>query len=237
MIDSREPLWVHQMQFDGAPTVVGQLDAGDVHVVTTAGDLLVIERKTPGDLLASIGDDRLLTQAARMAKLSRWCYIVITGELGRHASGKVVGEQGLTSWSWDAVQGALISAQELGAAVTWCGGAAPEDFRQAVLRLARRDRQTKRLAPVRPAEWTPAGEQILLALPGVGPDRAQALLDYAGTPAWALTYLTDQHTVSNGSRIPGVGPGVRRGVRTALGLPDGQFLCVLEDEPAPPSTE
>jgi ERCC4-type nuclease len=56
---------------------------------------------------------------------------------------------------------------------------------------------------------------MLLALPGVGEQKAEALLQYCGGAAWALMVLTDDE-----HEFPGIGPETRRKVREAMGLHD-----------------
>jgi hypothetical protein len=51
LVDSREPQWMQSLTFGGVPTVVTLLDSGDVWAVTDDGHTLMIERKTPSDLL------------------------------------------------------------------------------------------------------------------------------------------------------------------------------------------
>ena len=58
MIDSREPQWMQMLRPAGIQPAVTALDAADVWVATADGQLLVIERKTVADLLASIADGR-----------------------------------------------------------------------------------------------------------------------------------------------------------------------------------
>ena len=113
MIDSREPEWVQKLTFDGAAVVTILLDAGDVWLTTADNTVIIVERKTPTDLLNTLRAERLFAQCAAMREYSDWCYLVISGELQRGASGKTWAEQRQTGWSWDSVQGALLTVQEL----------------------------------------------------------------------------------------------------------------------------
>jgi len=224
MVDSREPEWVQKLTFGGAPTAVTMLEVGDVWVATDDAALLVIERKTPSDLLNTIREKRLFKQCAAMREHSEWCYLVIAGELQRGPAGHVFAERRQTGWDWNSVQGALLTVQELGVGVIQCGG--DTDFEACVLRLAARDRGEKRIGPRRMSHVLSSGEACLAALPGVGLERVGSLLDYCGTPAWALVALTDGTEI----KVPGIGNGTKRRVRQALGLSDWAELAIVASE-------
>lgn len=223
MVDNREPDWLKDLSFGGVPVARTLLDAGDVWAATEDA-LIIIERKTPGDLLNTLRAGRLFAQCAKMRELSQWCYLVITGELQRGANGQVWAERRQTGWNWDSVQGALLTCQELGVGVVHCGG--DTDFEQTVIRIANRDRGTKRIEPPRLSHVLGNGEAMLAALPGVGLERVDALLQHCGTPAWALVALTDGTAI----KVPGIGGGVKAQVRRALGLEDWAEFAIVTKE-------
>ena len=76
ILDSREPVWVQELNF-GVPKSITALPSGDAWLATE-DTTLVCERKTLADLLASIRDGRLFTQAAAMVQQSVWSYEVVT---------------------------------------------------------------------------------------------------------------------------------------------------------------
>jgi ERCC4-type nuclease len=218
LIESREPNWVQNLKFGGVPVTVATLDAGDIHVATDDG-LLVIERKTPDDLLQSIKDGRLFQQCAAMRKISDWSYVIVTGELQRGRNGNVVTARGETGWNWNAVQGALLSIQELGVFVTFCAG--DTDFEDAVIRLANRKRdETMRIVPAKTPVTVGRDLAILSDFPNIGLDRAQGLLEHCGSLAWALVALTDSVPV------PGIGEVTKRLARATLGLHDDEEIVI-----------
>jgi ERCC4-type nuclease len=230
LIDSREPEWVQQLSFGGAITAVTTLDYGDLLITTADGDLLAIERKTPGDLLNSIASNRLWNQLAGLVQRSRWAYLVITGEMRPSSAGKVVTEHGENGWEWDALQGALLKAQELGAMVI--NASAERDYEVVIMRLAARDRaRTVRIEPVKVPAVVSEGEKILLSLPGIGLEKVGPLLEYASSAAWALQFLTDVETPGH---LSGIGPGTKAAIRRALGLADGQEIAVVYGETGNP---
>ena len=226
IIDSREPEWVQKLAFGGAVTAASMLEAGDLLLTCDDGTLLVIERKTPSDLLNSIRDDRLWTQLAGIRAVSRWSYLIITGELLRSQSGQVVINRGETGWTWAAIQGALLQAQEMGVFVVMAAG--EEDYEDAVVRLsARSHRQEMLVPPARDPRALSDTERILTARPGVGLERVQALTEYAGSAAWAIQYLTD---LEINDKVPGIGNGVKATVRRSLGLKAEQSMAVIMNE-------
>lgn len=226
IIDSREPVWVQALTFGGAATCCSLLEAGDLLVTCDDGTLLAIERKTPSDLLNSIRNDRIWTQIAGIRALTRWAYLIVTGEMPRSQNGKVVTDRGETGWSWAAIQGALLQAQEMGVFVVMAAN--DEDYEAAVVRLSARSHRADVLVPpARDPRVMSDTERVLTALPGVGIERVQALTEYAGSAAWALQYLTD---MGIGDKVPGVGNGTKAAVRRALGLRENQAMAVIVTE-------
>ena len=225
MIDSREPQEIQKLDF-GVPAVVTALDAGDLWATTDDGSLLIFERKTPADLLASIGDNRLFLQAQKMRERSTWCYLVVTGWLTPTHDGKTFVNNKLTGWNWAAVQGALLDVQEAGVAVAYCEH--DNGYPAVVERIARRERGERVLNTVQRTRVMTQAEQILTSLPGIGFERAQDLLEtFVDDPARALCWLTDPGLFGE---LAGIGPGIKDNVRRALGLKAGEHLTVWTQE-------
>lgn len=226
MVDSREPDWVKNLKFGGVPVSHDILDAGDFWVVTDDNKILVIERKTPSDFLNTLKEERLFVQMAGLQGLRKegyWPYLMITGELQRGANGHVVTDRE-TGWSWNAVEGALLSIQEMGIFVTHC--ASDLDLESAVIRLSERKRDGKMiLPPARIGKVLGISAGFLCGLPGIGPEKVGEILQYCGTPAWALVGLTDRN-----SEIPGIGQGIKNNVRYTLGLKENEQMGILINE-------
>ena len=226
MIDSREPAWVQRLAFGGAACSVIALDHGDVLATTADGVLIAVERKTASDLLGSLADGRIWPQLAGMRKLTPWCYLVITGQLAPSANGYVVTDRGVSKWTWASVSGALIQAQELGVIVVQEAG--DSDFEPSVMRLSGRDHGgTVQVKPLKAAAMLSAGEKLLCALPGVGLERAQAVMAHCGRACWALAFLT---MLDSDEKVAGVGLGVKRKIRAALGLKDNEQMWLRVEE-------
>lgn len=221
ILDSREPTWVQNLTFDDVPVSVAPLTAGDAWLATNDA-VIIVERKTFGDLLGSIQDGRLFDQAARMVKLSPWCYLVVQGWGHFSAGERYVAHAHLPKpWPAHRIEGALATIQQMGVVVIRIGEQQPI-YRDALSWLADRKHSDVKITPRREAAMQSPGERILCALPGISEVRAQALLDYCGTAAWALTYLTDE----GGDKVPGVGAATKAAARQALGLDDNQILAV-----------
>ena len=229
LVDQREPAEILEQVTRGlAPAVVesAMLAAGDAWLACADGAMLVVERKTPSNLLNSVRDGRLFNQAREMREISAWCYVVITGVLMPGTDGRVwIGREAIGGWNWNSVQGALLTLQEAGVGVLTLRG--DDEYADALGRLAGRKRETMRIPPVRDMRITTPGEQILSALPGIGIERAGAILEACATPALALvsltTHLADR---DNPLAVPGIGAGIRAKVRAALGLPDDTELAI-----------
>jgi hypothetical protein len=229
MIDTREPQWVQSLTFGGVPTAVLELATGDVHALTEDGCTLMIERKTPEDLLNSLRDDRLLPQCARLVEtrldeqaacgaFTSWPYLVISGLIYRGPGGKVfTGDRGSTGWSWDALQGALLTIQEMGVMVVFCGEDA--DFEKCVIRLANRKRDAIKLIPPRPPSIVGPGAAFLASLPGVGIEHTLKLLEWTNNqPGHAIAGITDLEIECP---LP---MATRKRIRAMLGLREKQQI-------------
>lgn len=210
IIDTREPDHIKALNF-GVVRITFALDAGDVLCTCSDGCTVLIERKTPDDFLGTLAKDRLFPQVARMVKVTPWSYVIITGQFYRLRTGKVKVGGRETGWNWDAVQGALLTCQEMGVGVIHCHDG---DFEQAVIRLCNRDRSIKRITPPRETTLLTEGEAAIAALPGIGFERVQTL-SKLGSPAVVLEWLTD---LDNTTKVPGVAEGTKRKVIAALGL-------------------
>jgi len=234
MIDSREPEWVQKLNFGGVPKTVTALDTGDLWAVTDDGHTLLIERKTPDDFLGTLKDERLFPQIAKMTQgrldqlaqgkqATIWPYLLITDELRRGIDGKVITERE-TGWSYTAIQGALLSIQEMGCFIAFSAG--DMDYETAVLRLGKRDRKNvMQVLPARPAQILGTQAAILTSLPGIGLERVTQILDWCGNNvAYALAGITDLSIAAP------VGPETRKRIRKSLGLRDRQELVTWINE-------
>lgn len=232
MIDTNEIAtapWIDKLTFAGAPKMVTKLEHGDIWATTDDGDMVCIERKTPSDLLNSIKDKHIFKQVAGMRARTPFSYVVVTGILTATSTGKVIADERVTGWDWNAVQGALIDVQEMGVRVVQC--ISNNEYEPTVLRLCGRERgKEKVIEPTATPRIMSPGEVLLCSLPGIGWERAQALLaEFENRPAYALAWLTWTNFQAD-VQIAGIGKGIKNNVRHALGLGDVDVLEVLPDE-------
>jgi ERCC4-type nuclease len=220
---------VQQLTFGDVPTAVAMLDAGDLLIATDNGDMLGIERKTASDFLNTLRDDRLFPQLIRLREAVQWPYLALCGNVAPAMGGKCFANGMETGWNWASVSGALLTVQEIGVHVLQV--ASDHEFEAAIMRLGNRDRTAVRVARPRQAEFLSEAETTLTGLPGIGPEKAAALLEACGNAGWAIDYLTndDWEGLANG-----VGEGIKRRVRKALGLPDWAALAVIVKETGNP---
>lgn len=225
MIDQREPDHIKSQFPDAAVTL---LNVGDAWVACDDGHILLIERKTSDDLLNSLKDGRLLEQISRLVesrinqqlrgeRQTYWPYLIITGTLIPDRNGKVyTGRE--TGWSWNAVQGALLTVQELGCYVVHC----PSDteYANVIRMLGNRDREEViDILPQKEALPVDAKSVFLMGLPGIGLERARQILEWSGgILAHALVGLTDLEIKSP------IGEVSRQKIRGFLGLRDKQTI-------------
>jgi ERCC4-type nuclease len=201
---------------------VEYLEQGDLMAATESGELLLVERKTPDDFLNSLRQDRVMLQLANMLEVTRWSYLMITGEFKLGVNGQVV-TQRVTGWNWDAVQGAILSIQEMGIYVIHCQG--DDDYEAGIIRLGNRDRSSVvHVPPPKQPHILNQAEAVMAALPGIGFKRLKTVMDYAGgSVAWALVGLTDLEEMKN---YPGVPYGDRQRIRNVFGLKPNEKLAV-----------
>lgn len=213
MIDSREPDWVKKLTFGGVPTAVHLLDYGDLHAVCEDGTTIIVERKTPDDFLNSLKSGRLFPQLTPMWYETKWSYLIITDEFQRGAGDKAITGRGITGWSWTAVQGAILSVQEMGVMVVFCAG--DSDYEAAVLRLGNRNHDDDVIyMPPRFPRILTAQETLIASLPGIGIERLSTVMEFSGNnPSVALQMLTDPDL-----DIPDFPNGIKHKIRKALGL-------------------
>ena len=215
LVDSREPPHIASQIAShpllGKPDIT-LLAAGDIWL-----DDIIIERKEPADLLASIADGRLFNQCAEMRNESAWCYILIMGQLTWDFAGKITG----TGWNFRSVQGALLRCQELGISVVHAQN--DNDLCTALIWLANRKRTQHVFLPQRTGLPMPDDQRILASLPGIGPERAGELLNERNLRD-ALLCLVDPEC-----KTKGIGVKTKTNIRELLNLSEGEILGIIKN--------
>jgi len=228
IIDSNEP---DSIKFGlpielGIDATITPLDAGDIMLVEE-GNVMLIERKAAADLLNSITNGRLIDQASRMIGMCRFPLVLSHGSLYPNKEGKVVCEGRTTRHSWFSLQMALISLQAGGIwylhvpnnnliskTITYLQNWLRKDIH---LTVARRDA----IPFLKPHE----GVQILASLPGIGMQKANDCYKYYGKAGYAIAELTHE----DGTWPKGVGKGIVKKVRDALGFDENEWLEMVHE--------
>lgn len=178
------------------------------------GDYLVdgrflFERKTLGDLVASIKEGRLFAQALRLAQVNGVRAALILEGTSKSLEG--------CGMRWEAIQGALVTVA-LFVGLPVLRSRSPQEtvrtFEFAALQgrtaahgaLQRRGRRPKGKAALQ--------RHLLQGLPGVGPERATRLLEHFGSVEAVLT--ADAEALD---AVPGIGKRTAQAMRWAVEEP------------------
>ena len=212
IIDNREPPHIQHMYF-GCPSMVQCLETGDLHIATDDDKLLIVERKAAMDFVNSIKDGRLFNQVARAKQITPYVYVVIVGSILPAPHNKTYINGNLTGWEYPAIQGVMLSIQELGASIAFC--ADDNDFVACIVRLANRSRDVIPVMPVREAAIFGGAENVLASLPGIGVKKAADLLKMFPNVGMALWFLTDINDTQ--TKIPGIAENTKKNIVKLLG--------------------
>lgn len=196
---------------DDVTLVPAAIAPASVILICADGATLAVRYMAALDVLHGIRSGRLDADLLGLKERSNWAYLLIGGVMAPDQSERCRYGSETTGWSWDAYQGALLSAQEIGVGVLTLAHA--DRVSDALTRLARRDRGPKRVRPLRDALFTDPGTDMLMALPHIGEAMADQLLTYCGgNVGAALLALT-----SDEASAPGIGPKIREAARRVLG--------------------
>lgn len=224
IIDSREPHWVQKLSFCGARKAVMEMEFGDIWLTCNDGQTLVIERKEPEDFIGSMISNRLIRQAAGLSALRKgglWPYVMIMGELNPGPNGRTWVNGTLREIQFAAVQGLLLSIQEMGVFTYFAKNS--QDLEDACIRLSNRNRDDiiKLPAVKRTGRKQNSGEEFLAGLPGLSTELSALTIREAGSAARALEMMT------TGEYLSKVGSKKRVKIRECLGLKENQALGII----------
>jgi hypothetical protein len=229
-IDSQPSAVVRMVQLlHGPPPVTLPLgDSNAMLLMCADGAMLTARYMTTSELFDLLRTSRLIPTMLQLRERSAWPYLLLSGLTQPTGSGKVMHNGTPSGLAWSAMQGALLSIQELGVGVLTLQS--DRYIADTLFTLANRDRSTRRVRPPRDALFVTPAEDMLLALPGIGEDRLAQLLRFTnGSVAAAIDALTDPRC-----DVPGIGPETKKKVRQALGLSDQTRLALfgMSDEDA-----
>lgn len=190
---------ITDQRFDLQTTV---LDPGDYLL----DGRILIERKTLPDLAASIRDGRLFAQASRLASVDApWVAVLVEGV------GRDLGASGMRR---EAVQGAIINLSLFFGLPVLRSRSVDETLWMFCCLFRQNRRFVSRALPRpgrRPRAKTAIQYHLLQGLPGVGPERARALLAHFGSVEGVVLAAEEELL-----RVHGVGHETARTIRWAL---------------------
>lgn len=201
--------------FEEVEVSIQRLRLGDYEV----DDKLLFERKTLLDLTVSIKDGRLFRQAGQLASCPMRSVIILEGTATDLAS---------SGMRREAIQGALITLS-IFLGIPIIRSKSPMESAHLMLYAARQLRSFKAgalpRAGIRPKGRRKSQLHILQGLPGVGPERAQRLLDTFGSVEAVFTANIDE-LIS----VSGIGTTTAESIRWLVKEDEPQYF-LYDDDP------
>ncbi len=195
---------------------VKTLKTGDFRI----NDLLVVERKTFSDLVASIEDGRIFQQASRLSSASVQTLIILEGTANDVKS---------TAMKREAIQGALVSLA-LKFRIPVLRSLSPQETAKLMLltyqQLVEGEYNRKNKFHYRPSAYkkdTKLKRQIFImqGFPGIGPLKAKMLLDRFGS----LNAIFSA-TISQLKEVDGVGKYTAEQICSVLKEDIQEYQCI-----------
>lgn len=180
-VDIYEPKDYQERIADKIQSSVIQLEVGDYSFKTSKNALVIIERKTPSDLVASLGSGRLQDQLLRIRNKTDLGFLLIDGTFSS-SQGFVYINKRKTNWRLSQILNFLVTAQSEGIYVNWLGDS-PE-FPEYIVSLFTYYQKIKHVGlikPTSPDKEVHAGQRVLMAVPHIGYERALSLIEKFGT--------------------------------------------------------
>lgn len=159
----------------GLTVELRELDAGDYRFVGEHATWLVERKQADQELIACIKDNRLFAQLQRMLNdmSVTHCFLLIEGNI----------HQRKLAFSDEALHGAMARIALLGVSIFSTRNAGDTaDMLAALVRKAQEGQHPIRARANKEADPRLQQAQLLEALPGIGRERAQTLLDHFKTP-------------------------------------------------------
>lgn len=198
---------------------VESLDGGDVWLLDDNPEPIIVERKSPEDLLASIADNRLSNQCAKMVQYSSRCVLLITGQLPIGYDNKIIG----TKWPANKIDSELFQVQEFGVKICHCLNDTEYSNKLAWL-LNRQWTEHVILPPKKTGIPMPDDQRVLCSLPGIGFELSWQLLKERNLRD-ALLCLLDPTC-----KVTGIGDKTKLNIRQLFNLTDNEKLGVITND-------
>lgn len=189
-VDIREPEEI-RFPLSNRGWIVAKMDAGDFCFTTGIGQQVLVERKTIKQLLADLESGTLADQCIRLIAATEWPILLIEGQWV-HMSGKLY----RSSWTWEQAWNALQTYQDqkLRIQIT-------TSIHHTVTRVQQLAEYYRKGIHVSIRRQSPGDHKldVLTRIKGVGPAKAQKLIDTYGSLAHIATASPDALAM-----VPGV---------------------------------
>lgn len=182
---------------------------------------VLIERKAPNDFLSSLGDGRLFDQAARLVAATKFPVIALTGNLYEE-NNIVITEKRDTKWNWWSVQMAIVRLQMAGCTFLQTSEEKLPELACYLWRWLQEGNKPVRRPCHAPLIPLSEEAEFLCGIPGIGPEKANEILNYTGSLTSALHFLTNRESARLPNRPFGFGVKTINAVR--------RFFKLGEDE-------
>lgn len=203
IVDTREPPYISsQLASFGLTVVEDTLETGD-YIFYPHGLKVAIERKRIDDLLNSLRDNRMVSQAHRLIDEFSAAILLVEGRYDRGLNGVVTYEVNNkwveSGWSWDSFTGMMLDLKWMGLIFHQCmSGDAAREIARVVGSLCKEEhawiktRARPQIITIdkqwRNSVWS------LCAFDGIGPEWAEAMLQKYGTLKNLFNTTVDQLT-------------------------------------------
>ena len=180
IVDNREPPQMAQLLRGlGLTATVIEALVGDYIWQSPLG-VVMVERKTVNDLLASVGDGRLHRQLTTMTELAKVPILLVEGELSQYDGHMDAwrGKEAQKDWNFNAVMNLMLSWQLGGIYVTSSPGLSYTHLR--IQSLYNWSQKNSHLRPKRKKQIPAMGRlslraEVLAAIPRIGVETAMVL--------------------------------------------------------------
>ena len=227
-------------EFGDCPMQVMKLQAGDINILVE-NKFICVERKAPGDFLASIGDGRLFNQCERMVTITPWSFFLVDGLISYDSEDKVLCNNQPTNWNGAAVRAAMVTIQLAGCVLMQLGNTAFSYMLRQLIDIAMKPVHEQKLRTMRAISYPPIepAAEVLASFPGVGLNRARSLLDWVkpgkvddpqGRLCDAFEWATIFPLIDENSHPEGWGEVTVANFRGMLELKSNEYLKVVKEE-------
>jgi len=203
LVDSREPIDIAEGISEATRVT---LPVGDYAFFTCKGEKVLVERKTPGDLLTSFQTGRFQGQVRRLVEDCNYPFLLLEGHMFATSDGFTKFKSQIVKWRFVSVQNILITAQLSGLYLVF------SDNKKGTVKMVEGMfnyfQKEEHLSLLRPKvinifynDTAAAREMIVSSVPGIGPELAKRLLAKFRTPA--EVFLANKEDLME---VEGIGP-------------------------------